>query len=546
MTIPSIEPSEVGFTGLLWLVLSYGFVLYKASELIAHGSELLLLVPSLAGIVGGVVLPLLGSVPDGAIMLVSGLGPREYAQESLSVGVGALAGSTIMVLTVPFGLSVLMGRVDMTSDGTPNYYGRPKLSEGKRIKEHLFQTGISVSPAVNRGIMIMIMTTIPYFLIEIPLMLLPSTDTEDEIAAGEKIWAEVGFCICVIGFLGYMKVQFDISRRGEDEFKRLAVMKKLLGHGTVSLRGALYDALKLEEKVEKEAKMEGSYAQMLEDQTYYTSAIVMHYLEEVLKEPFNKYDTDHSGRLSKGEVRTLLNDMQENVTEDTIEILFSTFDRSKTGSVGYSEFCEVMYSYIKKNYRAMNLPSQSFDLHAGSRDGEEEEELPKDIAKLSPKDQQLAIKKKAALMLFSGCCLVIFFAEPAVEVMNEISNRLNLSPFYVSFTLVPLTSNLCEVIASIYYSSKKTSKSMTVALSSLAGAAAMNNTLCLSLFMGLIVFRGIAWEYTAETAAIVVVEAIVGAYATKSKIRTIDGYVILSLYPLSLGLVVLLNHLGFD
>ena len=101
------DPEEVGATGLLWLGISYGYVLYKASELIAHGSELLLLIPSLAGIVGGVVLPAMGSVPDAAIMLFSGLGDKEHAQESLSVGVGALAGSTIMVLTVPFGMSIL-------------------------------------------------------------------------------------------------------------------------------------------------------------------------------------------------------------------------------------------------------------------------------------------------------------------------------------------------------------------------------------------------------------------------------------------------------
>ena len=43
----------------------------------------------------------LSAVPDGAIMLFSGLGPD--AQNQLSVGVGALAGSTIMLLTVPLG-----------------------------------------------------------------------------------------------------------------------------------------------------------------------------------------------------------------------------------------------------------------------------------------------------------------------------------------------------------------------------------------------------------------------------------------------------------
>ena len=59
------DPAEVGLTGLLWLFLSYGYALYFAANMIGEGSELLLLVPSMAGLVGGVVLPLLGAVPDG-------------------------------------------------------------------------------------------------------------------------------------------------------------------------------------------------------------------------------------------------------------------------------------------------------------------------------------------------------------------------------------------------------------------------------------------------------------------------------------------------
>jgi len=61
-----------------------------ASNMISDGSELLLLVPSVAGVVGSVVLPILGAVPDGMIVLYSGMGPNP--QSELAVGVGALAG----------------------------------------------------------------------------------------------------------------------------------------------------------------------------------------------------------------------------------------------------------------------------------------------------------------------------------------------------------------------------------------------------------------------------------------------------------------------
>ena len=82
MEFPSIDPSDVGTTGLLWLLVSYGYILYYASNLISEGSDLLMAVPSMAGLVGGVVLPILGAVPDGAIMLFSGLGTIDKSQET--------------------------------------------------------------------------------------------------------------------------------------------------------------------------------------------------------------------------------------------------------------------------------------------------------------------------------------------------------------------------------------------------------------------------------------------------------------------------------
>merc|ERR1719171_2270987 len=99
----------------LTLFFMYGFVLFNASNMLSEGSEMLLLVPSIAGLVGSVVLPILGAVPDGAIMLFSGLGPD--AQNQLQVGVGALAGSTIMLLTVPWSAAIFAGRVGVGPDG---------------------------------------------------------------------------------------------------------------------------------------------------------------------------------------------------------------------------------------------------------------------------------------------------------------------------------------------------------------------------------------------------------------------------------------------
>ena len=86
----------------------YGFILFKAAVLIGDGSEKLLLIYG-PGIVGGLLIPVLGAVPDGAIVLVSGLGSEAEAQCQINTGVGTLAGSTIMLLTIPWALSLFLG-----------------------------------------------------------------------------------------------------------------------------------------------------------------------------------------------------------------------------------------------------------------------------------------------------------------------------------------------------------------------------------------------------------------------------------------------------
>ena len=53
------------------------------------------------------VLPLLGAVPDGAIMLFSGLGDIESAQETLSVGVGALVSAQLHTMLFLYVLQLM-------------------------------------------------------------------------------------------------------------------------------------------------------------------------------------------------------------------------------------------------------------------------------------------------------------------------------------------------------------------------------------------------------------------------------------------------------
>lgn len=556
---PSIEASEVGNTGLLWLFLTYGFVLYKASGLISEGSELLLLVPSLAGLVGGVVLPLLGAVPDGAIMLFSGIGDIETVQESISVGVGALAGSTIMLLTIPLGLSIFAGRVNLVpseKDGSlsAKYNSKPKLSEGQSLAE----SGIAVTDEIRKAATIMVITTLPFFLIQVPALFIHGSN--EEMVHDEKKYALLALIICIVGFVWYLNVNVKASRADEDKFARTEKIKELLLAGTVSLSGALLNVV---ETFDHSSGSSNSEYQSIDVSA--ASTQTNEYLRSILKIPFQKYDKNSEDGLQKDEMAMFFRDFNENVSNYELDSLFVKYDIDGSGTISFDEFVAACHAIITasrksspsadevRNFASASALEHDFSQYAmkvAMEDGEEEEEeeeIPHDIAHLPAEEQQSAIKKKAFTMLGFGTLLVLVFSDPMVEVMQEIAGRIHISPFYVSFALAPLAANASEVLASTYYASKKTTKTITVSFSALMGAAAMNNTFCLAIFMGIIYFRGLAWEFTAETIAIVSCQIFIYFMTKGQTLSALQGVLILSTFPFSIILVAFLeNVIGLD
>ena len=153
---------------------------------------------------------------------------------------------------------------------------------------------------------------------------------------------------------------------------------------------------------------------------------------------------------------------------------------------------------------------------------------------------------RAAYMMTVGLTLILIFSDPMVDVMSNTGARLGVPPFYVSFILAPLASNASELIASLNYAAKKTKKTITVSLAALEGAACMNNTFCLAIFMALVYFKSLAWKFSAETLAILIVEGLVACIAMCATQKVYHAFLALTLFPLSLVFVAALEANGFD
>jgi len=584
-TLPS---GGYGTFQLLFLMLVYAFVLFKASNLISDGSELLLLIPSLAGIVGSVVLPVLGAVPDGTIVLFSGLGPKEEAEEQLSVGVGALAGSTIMLLTIPWALTLIVGRVNLDSKGNGAYNRKDKLT-GETW--NLFQTGTNVKPGLRMSAIIMIITAISYLFIQGPAFQFAVKDSSSDSsekrheADVEHWWALVGLISSLVLFVLYLIYQVITANKESNKDRIAQVQHDAISKSLMSVSAVFADQLFSDHMSEDERQ------KVLKDGTSVQ-------FERILREFFNRHDLDGNGVVDATEMRGVLADLGECPSADEFNHLMQQMDSNHDGVVQFEEFRDAIRGYIRHIYDkdhglavsttvvdeaddasdhqintvkseteiASSTGETSSSMKPVTSDGDEEEEdldkpvnleggqapltpdeedeeeeVPDDLAHLTPSQQRRRIVLRSFWMMGLGVALVILFSDPMVDCFSELGKRMGVPQFYIAFVLAPLASNASELIASINYARKKTIRAATIGCESLIGAACMNNTFCLSIFLILVFVRRFAWVYSAETLSILFVEAVMLIFAVRRTQRLFFFILTLLLYPISIALVYMLE-----
>eukprot|EP00123_Amoebidium_parasiticum_P001141 comp12181_c0_seq1/m.6937 comp12181_c0_seq1/g.6937 ORF comp12181_c0_seq1/g.6937 comp12181_c0_seq1/m.6937 type:complete len:583 (-) comp12181_c0_seq1:478-2226(-) len=536
-----------GFIQVLFFLIAYGYILFKASNLISDGSELLLLIPSLRDLVGSIVLPILGAVPDGAIVLFSGLG--DNAQEEVAVGVGALAGSTIMLLTLPWALSIFFGRVDI-EDGKCQYTKPKKTPEGtwskvSGKKSIFFGTGVEPKPLVRTTALIMIVTAASYLLIQGPAFFSPAhgikeKETEEitkHSAELQRYWALAGLIVCTLFFIAYLVYQVMVAKGNEVVKDKIeATQAFAIKNGILNVSTLFYDDLK-----KAAAAQSSSRDALLESQSEHERMV------QILRGFFKRYDFNKDNHIDMVEFQQLLHDLGEKLTTPEMEALIKRIDTDHSGRVNFDEFVAAMPTFILERVESRLPKGHAVIAEAPDEvEEEDEEEIPEDLAHLDPHKMMRAVKFRAFWQMALGTILVLIFSDPMCDVLNDIGRRLNVPAFYISFVLAPLASNASELLATCNYAFKKTQKTITISFSTLLGAAVMNNTFCLGIFLLLIFARGMAWQFSAETISILFVELCLFGVSMKKRQTVFDACLILALLPISLIVVALLESYGLD
>ncbi|KAF4739612.1 hypothetical protein FOZ63_017276, partial [Perkinsus olseni] len=304
-----IPPAECTALQLAFLTLVYGYVLFKASNTISN-----------------VVLPVLGAVPDGMMVLFSGLG--DDAQQQVSVGVGALAGSTIMLLTIPWFLAILGGRVNVVN-GKPTYKQSPyddtpgwsKLTPHNNLS--LTGTGISVGAIVRKNAYFMMCSTLLYLIIQIPA----SVEGYDDISIHEKsmkehLWSAIGMVICFISFILYLIIQYNDSRKcmvNEDIIVDARV--EAIKHGDITLRGAMDGIIITTDTTTTHKNNETSTLDMPLILNHHIPLEHIRQMRKLLGPFFQYYDVNKDHTIDFDEFKMLMRDLHERITFDVIVVV---------------------------------------------------------------------------------------------------------------------------------------------------------------------------------------------------------------------------------
>uniref|UniRef100_A0A0E0JFI0 EF-hand domain-containing protein n=1 Tax=Oryza punctata TaxID=4537 RepID=A0A0E0JFI0_ORYPU len=500
-------PCTTTVFGNLFLVLAYGFLMYKAATFLSAGSELLLEIMG-PGLVGGLLLPILGALPDALLVLVSGLsGSRETAQSQVLIGMGLLAGSTVFLLTVLWGTCVVVGKCDIGPNGVA-----VDLQNNKGFS--LTGTGISTDVQTSYAARIMGISVIPFIIAQFPKML--KTHHGQRLAV--LLALIVSFSL-VLAYCLYQVFQPWIQKRKLAYAKHKHVISGILRHAQMEALGRLLN----------------------EDGTPN---------ENVIKKLFHKIDMDQSQTLSRAELHALIIGINFEEVDfdknDAVDKIMDDFDTSGNDIVEEAEFVAGMKRWLNEAKRSVPTSgaySNKFitDYHARTRQEHDLLVDRSDETVESVENPGWCITKAVGLLLL-GSAIAAAFADPLVDAVHNFSNASHIPSFFISFIALPLATNSSEAVSAIIFASRKKLRTSSLTFSEVYGGVTMNNTLCLGVFLALIYIRNLTWDFSSEVLIILLVCVIMGLFTSfRTTFPLWTCLVAYMLYPLSLVVVYILD-----
>ncbi|KAL6999586.1 hypothetical protein U1Q18_000745 [Sarracenia purpurea var. burkii] len=515
-------PCTTTALGNLFLIIVYGFLMYLAATYLSNGSELLLEILG-PGLIGGLFLPVLGALPDAMLILVSGLsGSTETAQSQVSVGIGLLAGSTVMLLTVIWGTCVIVGKCDLEDSFA---------IDGKDTKGcSLTGSGVSTDIFTSYSARIMAVSVIPFLVVQLPQVM--------HSTSGRHLAILIGLIVSLLLLVSYCLYQVFqpwIQKRKLDYVKHKRVISGILQHLKMRALGRL----------------------LRDDGTPN---------EGVIEKLFRAIDGNSDGYISFDELKALIVGIrfdEINLDEnDAANKVMTDFDTSSDQKIQLSEFIAGISKWLEEAKRsgASSQTGTASQTGAASHPAGPatvkyldafEQQTKREHALLGNQtdesveavDNPKWTSFKAVLLLLLGTLIAAAFADPLVDAVDNFSDATSIPSFFISFIVLPLATNSSEAVSAIIFASRKNLRSASLTFSELYGAVTMNNVLCLSVFLALVYVRDLTWDFSSEVLVILIVCIVMGAFASfRTTFPLWTALVAFLFYPFSLALVYVLDY----
>ncbi|KAM6572461.1 hypothetical protein CsatA_016541 [Cannabis sativa] len=502
-------PCTTTVLGNIFLIVVYGYFMFLSAKLLSHGSEFLLQILG-PGIIGGFLLPILGAFPDAMIILASGLsGDKETAQRQVSVGMGLLAGSNVMLLTVLWGSCLIFGKCDLENSKALDH----KDTKGFNLTE----SGVSTDIWTSYAALTMVLSIVPFIIVQLPLVF--------KATSFSRLSVLISLIISISLFIGYSLYQIFqpwIQNRKLAYAKHKHVMSGLLKYLRMNSFGKLFT-----EDGEPN--------------------------KDVLKKLFKTVDQNLDGSLSMNEVRALIIGFQleeEDMNiDDAVSQVMNDFDTSRDTQIDESEFVKGFTRWLNKIKRAAIMHQgrafqslrllNDFDMETRKEADLYEDQIDETVEKVENPKCQIT---KAVLMLILGAAVAAASADPLVDAVENFSTATDIAPFFVSFVILPFARS-SEIVSTLIAVSQKRLRTTSLAYSEIYGSVIMSNILTVGVFMGLVYIRSLTWDFASEVLVILIVCSVMGIIAgLRTTFPLWMSLLAILLYPFSLLLVYILNY----
>jgi Ca2+/Na+ antiporter len=574
-------PCSTSLGGSIFLTLVYGAILMLGAQFIGDGGEAMLELELCSpSIIGGVILPVLGAVPDAAIIFVAcfGHGSPDENERKVQVGIGTLAGSTIMLITIAFAGSLWLGRtdivngeaVDETLDGEAFDSSQDfcVTNNPGAICRQAYTTGITYEPSVIRIMIFMMATSLCYIVAQVPEWILQDDHATQLACLGGAIACLV-FLLLYLADSAWQTSAEDSnapavrrSRIKNDLVKELdaeQIVKKMgefvaLSKGQKSPLLAKASIGRKATKVLEDTMAHGLSAEHKHDDfnLYNTDGTVN---AKTVDAMFDAFDVDCSGYLDEKETATFVRvvfmsggerEVPDRVWQQLEEarITMVAPDESK-GQCGCGNNMQnkVVEKHISREdfvHHVCNLLEESY-LSYQAEETEEKEDLEQGNVEVEPGMSAF----DATIMVLVGTAIAAAFSDSMVDAIDSVGQFTGIPNFVIGFVVCPFASNASELLSSLQLASRKKTKNNCVTFAQIYAACCMNNSMCLGIFYFMVWIKDLQWNFGAEVISIVAVTWIV-AFSTgfKLTVKSYIGFLALLLYPLSLAAVEAMHRIG--